>query len=135
MTRSTFLNLLVIIVAVAFAAVVAVPAQETINDYGDPRNPEVLARLIADAPESFVLIDVRSAAEYQSGHIPGARNIDYREIETAMSDIDRMTHVVVYCQTGNRSGEAERTLRRLSFTRVFDFGGIGRWPDALQQEQ
>ena len=133
MTRSIFLNLLVIAVVVAFAAVVAVPAQETIGGYGDPRDPSVLARLTEEARDVFTLLDVRTPAEFAQGHIPGAVNIDYRNLDSAMAEADRTRPVVLYCRTGSRSAQAERTLRAMGFTQVFDFGGLNRWPGQLHR--
>ncbi|TVR66959.1 MAG: rhodanese-like domain-containing protein [Spirochaetaceae bacterium] len=131
MNRSVFLNLLVITVAVAFAAIVAVPAQETIGRYGDPRDPSVLERLLEEVRDDFLLVDVRTGMEFAQGHIPGAIQIDYRVIADALAEADRSRPVVVYCRTGNRSSEAERTLRTMGFSEVYDFGGINRWPGAL----
>lgn len=133
MNRSVFLNLLVITVAIAVAAVVAVPAQESLGRYGDPRDPAVLERLLEEANADFLLIDVRTDAEYSQGHIPGSMQIDYRVIADAMAEVDRTQPVVVYCRTGNRSAHAERTLRTMGFTEVYDFGGINRWRGELQR--
>ena len=131
MTRSIFLNLLVIAVVVAFAAIVAVPAQEAIDRFGDPRDPQVLSRLLEEAPEEILLVDVRTDQEFARGHIPGAINIDYRVIAEAMAEVDRSQPVVLYCRSGNRSSQAEQTLRRLGFTSIHDFGAINRWAEPL----
>lgn len=131
MARSLFLNFLVIALAVALAAVVAVPAQETIGGYGDPRDPAVLEQLLEEASQAFILVDVRTEQEFAQGHIPGALNYDYRIIAHALKDTDPAQPVVVYCRSGNRSGQAERTLRAMGFTQVFDFGAVSRWPGAL----
>lgn len=133
MNRSILLNLLVIAVVVAFAAIVAVPAQETLSEYGDPRDPDVLERLIEDARSDFDLIDVRTGAEFSDGHIPTALNIDYRLIGDQRAEGDRTHPVVVYCRTGNRSAQAARTLREMGYTQVYDFGGIHRWSGTLEQ--
>jgi rhodanese-related sulfurtransferase len=102
------------------------PADEIVSGYGDARDPEVLARLIEEARDEFLLIDVRSPGEYAAGHIPTAENTDYRVIGDRMADGDRDVPVVVYCRSGNRSGRAARTLSRLGYT-IVDFGGISRW--------
>ncbi len=130
MTRSTFLNLLVIGVAVAVAAVAAVPT-ERITEHGDPRDPEVLARLVEEAHEDFLLLDVRTAAEFSTGHIPRAVNIDYRVIQSALAETDRTRPVVLYCRTGNRSAQAAEILRAMEFSQVYDFGAVDRWPGPL----
>ena len=65
-----------------------------------------------------VVIDVRESEEFDQGHIPGALHVprSYLEsrIENAVSDRD--AHVVLYCQSGNRSAYAARTLIATSAT-------------------
>jgi rhodanese-related sulfurtransferase len=112
--------------AAMFFSVAVASADEIVSGYGDARDPEVLARLIEQARDEFLLIDVRSPGEYAAGHIPTAENIDYRVIGDRMADGDRDVPVVVYCRSGNRSGRAARTLSRLGYT-IVDFGGISRW--------
>jgi rhodanese-related sulfurtransferase len=112
--------------AAMFFSVAVASADEIVSGYGDARDPEVLARLIEEARDEFLLIDVRSPGEYAAGHIPTAENTDYRVIGDRMADGDRDVPVVVYCRSGNRSGRAARTLSRLGYT-IVDFGGISRW--------
>jgi phage shock protein E len=131
MNKSVLLNMVVIAVIIAFAAIVAVPADETILSYGHPRDPDVLMRLIEEARADFDFIDVRTAAEFRSGHIPTATNIDHREIESAMAAGDTSRPVVVYCQSGNRSAQAVAVLNELGYTQVYDFGAVHRWPESL----
>jgi rhodanese-related sulfurtransferase len=95
----------------------------------EPRDTASLEALIAagESGADYVLIDVRTPEEYAGGHIPTAINIDYREIGDALSGMDRDQPIVLYCRSGNRSGRAERTLQRMGFTDVVDFGGIIHW--------
>lgn len=106
-------------------------AAQTTIDY---RDPAVLARELEQAPERFVLIDVRTAEEYRDGHIPGAINIHFRQIGQEMANEDRAQVVVVYCTRGRRSGIAAIRLRSMGYRNVHDFGGIGRWSGPLVQE-
>lgn len=101
-------------------------------DVSRATDPAVLDRLISESRDTFQLIDVRTPLEFRSGHIPTAINIDHREVGSAMADGDRTVPVVVYCRTGNRSGIAAVTLRALGYT-VVDFGGINRWPGAIER--
>ena len=95
----------------------------------EPRNTASLEALIAagESGEDYVLIDVRTPREYADGHLPTAINIDHREIADGLAEMDRDQPIVLYCRTGNRSGRADRTLRRMGFTNVVDFGGIIHW--------
>mgnify|MGYP000107868409 CR=1 FL=1 len=88
--------------------------------------------LAIDSADVIVfLVDTRTAQEYASGHIPGAINIDYREIGISPPTDDTDALVIVYCRSGNRSGTAARTLAGLGYTRVLDWGGVIRWPYSL----
>ena len=49
------------------------------------------------------LIDVRSAAEYAAGHVPGALNVPMDQIESRLDDLAADTEVILVCQSGNRA--------------------------------
>jgi rhodanese-related sulfurtransferase len=94
--------------------------------------PEGLAKLISTGSEEYLLLDVRTEAEYRSGHIPTAENIDYRDLNgnPALPE-DKEALIILYCRSGNRSGIADRTLRRMGYSNLYDFGGISRWSGPL----
>ncbi|PJF47861.1 MAG: hypothetical protein CUN48_06370 [Candidatus Thermofonsia Clade 3 bacterium] len=81
----------------------------------------------ADAHRPHVLIDVRTAEEFKSGHIPGAINIDVQVLAQRLQDIPRDRAVVLYCRSGNRSSYAAHILQRAGYAEVYDLGGIGDW--------
>jgi hydroxyacylglutathione hydrolase len=68
--------------------------------------------------EGQVLIDVRSTAEWQAGHISNAMHAPLASVIDEVRELDRDTPVVVYCQAGARSGVAATALRRIGFTHV-----------------
>lgn len=81
-----------------------------------------------------ILIDVRSASEYASGHIDGAINIDVNsilnlkgELEYNNRNIAKTTVVILYCRSGNRSLQAANKLIELGYTNVYDLGSIDNW--------
>ncbi len=82
-----------------------------------------------------VVIDVRTASEYASGHLEGAVNIDFQSPEFAsqISELDEELDYVVYCQSGNRSAQAvaEMTDEGLS---VQDAGGVDQAAQATDLE-
>ena len=82
-----------------------------------------------------VVIDVRTASEYASGHLEGAVNIDFQSPEFAsrISDLDEELDYIVYCQSGNRSARAvaEMTDEGLS---VQDAGGVDQAAQATDLE-
>ncbi|MFN3706008.1 MAG: rhodanese-like domain-containing protein [Thermoflexales bacterium] len=74
-----------------------------------------------------VLVDVRTPAEFRTGHIPGARNIDVQVIDRHLDKLPSDKPIVLYCRSGNRSSIAASILQRAGFTEVYDLGGIGEW--------
>ena len=81
------------------------------------------------APGTIVL-DVRTPAEYASGHLPAAQNIDIEapDFATRVAALDKTAAYAVYCRSGNRSGTALQQMSAAGFTHVYDLaGGIGAW--------
>jgi rhodanese-related sulfurtransferase len=89
------------------------------------------AKKITDS--SVVLLDVRTPAEFASGHIAGATNIDF-ESGTFASDIqkiDKSKSYAVYCRSGNRSAQATAIMAKDGFKSIFNLdGGINNWLSA-----
>ena len=93
-------------------------------------SPE-LAKEMIDSDEPLIILDVRTEAEYQAGHIAGALLLPNEEIEKTtqpieLPDLDAV--ILVYCRSGNRSAQAARKLGALGYVNVYDFGGIIDWP-------
>lgn len=67
-----------------------------------------------------LLLDVRTVGEFKHGHIPGAVNIDIRQLERALPRLSdyRYNEVVVYCETGARARSAIPMLKEAGFTRL-----------------
>ncbi len=86
--------------------------------------------------EGVVVVDVRTAAEYEAGHIRNAVLIPNETITTDENPSqlpDKQQRILVYCRSGNRSAQAARKLVSLGYTEVYDFGGINTWPYELVQ--
>jgi rhodanese-related sulfurtransferase len=74
------------------------------------------------------LVDVRSPAEFSSGHIQGALNIPVEEVRNRAGKVLRPDQpVVVYCLSGARSAMAARQLKEAGFQRVHDLGPMSAW--------
>ena len=69
-------------------------------------------------------IDVRTIDEYKAGHLEGAINIPYDEIEQKITAVaaDKATDIQLYCRSGRRSGIALETLRSLGYSKVTNAG-------------
>ncbi len=75
----------------------------------------------------ITLYDVRTAEEYAAGHIPGAVNIPYDVIGKEILIKDKDSLIVVYCRSGNRSGQAKMTLEGIGYKNITNFGAVGNW--------
>lgn len=88
------------------------------------------AKELMDTEDDYVILDARTQAEYDEGHIPGAILIPHDTVMTAAEDAlpDKDQLILVYCRSGNRSKQASQTLVDLGYTNVVEFGGINSWP-------
>ncbi|MGH7443129.1 MAG: rhodanese-like domain-containing protein, partial [bacterium] len=75
--------------------------------------------------------DVRSKAEFRTGHLAGAVNIPLWNLSGALNQLDKSQPLVVYCRSGHRSALALRTLRSAGFPKAKHLaGGTGAWSRA-----
>ena len=91
-------------------------------------------QMIEDNKDALIL-DVRTAAEYESGHIPNAVNLSNEDIQAGKVDSlkDKSQLIMVYCRSGNRSCQAAQKLAELGYTNVVDFGGIQSWQGDIEK--
>ena len=80
----------------------------------------------AGLPQGTVVIDVRTPAEYASGHLEGATNIDVQATTFAskIAKLDKSTPYFVYCHSGNRAGQAITAMKAVGLTNLTNGGGI-----------
>lgn len=94
------------------------------------------AKKMMEADDGHVIVDVRRADEYASGHIPGAILVPNESIGTEkpaeLPDLDQI--ILVYCRSGNRSAQAAKKLADLGYKNVYDFGGIMSWTGDIVKE-
>jgi rhodanese-related sulfurtransferase len=92
-----------------------------------PKFAEKIAEL------DVVVLDVRTPAEFNSGHIPNAINIDiYSDYFRAdISALDKSKSYAVYCRSGKRSVDASSEMDLTGFESTFNLtGGIIEWVDS-----
>jgi rhodanese-related sulfurtransferase len=75
--------------------------------------------------QGALLLDVRTPAEFSSGHLPGAINVPVSELPAKAGKL-KPGRVVVYCASGARSAMARSILKARGFE-AFNLGGMHRW--------
>lgn len=97
-----------------------------------PRRVSDAELAAALAPGSGIRVwDVRTPAEFAEGHIPGAENHPLQTLQASLAGLDPSTPVILYCRSGNRSGQAWDLMVREGFSSVSDYGAVGRWSGPL----
>lgn len=78
--------------------------------------------------ETIQVVDVRGAAEWSAGHLPGVANIPLGALADRLSELARDRPVVLHCQGGGRSAIGASILQANGFEQVFNLsGGFGEW--------
>lgn len=89
-----------------------------------------------EVPENIIIIDNRTKAEYDIGHLEGAILIPHNEIQTTILDIvpDKDTPIALYCKSGKKSGKALKYLQALGYNNATNYGGINEAKDKLNRK-
>ncbi len=80
--------------------------------------------------KEVVVLDARTQQEYLAGHLDNALNIDFlaHSIDVSLEKLDKNKTYIVYCQSGQRSGEMSKIMSRMGFASVYNMqGGIIQW--------
>ncbi len=91
------------------------------------------ATLLEGASDDLVILDVRTPEEFSEARIDGAVMIDFYDddFEAQLATLDPDATYLLYCRSGNRSGQTTEIMRTLGFTDVADVdGGILAWTSA-----
>ena len=76
----------------------------------------------------MVVIDARDPAQFAKGHIPGAINMDWRQVLAKRNAIPKNKSVLIYCNTGSLSAQAGFALRVAGWENVRILqGGMSEW--------
>lgn len=80
--------------------------------------------------EDAFLLDVRTAEEFQEGHINGATNIDIfsPNFQAEVEKLDKAKDIYIVCKSGGRSGSAANAMDAMGFDRTTNLdGGMMAW--------
>ena len=82
----------------------------------------------------YVIVDVRTESEYAEGHVPGAMLIPLDTISgSEVAELPNKDQLIMlYCRSGNRSGQAAGIMEGMGYTTIVDFGGIIDWPGEIE---
>ena len=90
-----------------------------------------VTEITADQTKEMIeveIIDVRQPAEYERGHVTGAKHIPLSTLADNIDNLDVSKTIVTYCQRGVRSKSAAALLKRMGFNNIFSMkGGIEAW--------
>lgn len=122
--------------AIALAAVLSFAGLSACSASPDAANEVTVTDVsVADSADvlaepGITVIDVRTAAEYASGHLAGAVNIDVSDdgFDAKVGELAKDGTYLVYCHSGNRSAAAADRMADLGFTTIYNLtGGVTDW--------
>lgn len=73
--------------------------------------------------QGAMIIDVRTPAEFSSGHIKGSVNIPLQELSKRAQKLKKEKVIITCCASGMRSASAKGVLKSMGFTEVYNGGG------------
>lgn len=106
----------------AFTLVFTVASHSAAPHSEDTITSEVISAIAHHA----LIVDVRTPEEFDAGHYPGAINIPHEKILDGVSQLGvaKEASVILYCRSGNRSGQAEQALQNNGFAQAKNAGGL-----------
>ena len=129
MRKLLFVILILLIVAVVFSFF----KKKILFTAHDLQPKQALELILNNQTNSnFVIIDVRTEKEFNSGYINGAINIDWESNKNDLLSINKNDELLLYCQSGRRSKLAQTFLIENGFKSVSNInGGLIKWNKAI----
>jgi rhodanese-related sulfurtransferase len=127
-----FLPMLVMLVLAGNVNAADNPAVEALQEYLEfaeyGEGAITSAQLDSLGPQELLFIDTRAADDYAAGGIPGAVNIEWREVLSRREEIPMEKSVVLYCDTGLLSSRAQLALKLAGYDNAkVLLGGYQAW--------
>ncbi len=83
--------------------------------------------------DGAVLVDVRTPEEFSAGSVPDALNIPLSEIANHVDELNKKDKIIVFCRSGNRSGQAKSILNNNGVDQVINGGSWTTVNEAYQE--
>ncbi|HDR7634715.1 TPA: rhodanese-like domain-containing protein [Bacillus mycoides] len=116
---NTILSTLFIVIAVWFVISRFLPVKGVQNINGK----ELKSIVGKQGKQGKQFIDVRTVGEYRGNHMKGFQNIPLNELASRANQLDKNKEIIVICQSGMRSKQAAKVLKKLGFQRVINVSG------------
>jgi rhodanese-related sulfurtransferase len=106
-----------------------VKAMEDYLEFVDYMGGTIFPRQIArEEWKNFYVIDARDAEQYAKEHIPGAVNIDWRQVLARRAELPKDKSILLYCNSGTLSAQAAFALKLAAVENVLVLqGGLSQW--------
>ena len=124
------------IILLMFAIMFFAGCSEEVSKVGYKQITTEEAIIMMAEESDYIILDVRTPEEYESGHIKDAINIPNEIIgDKEIAELpDKEQLIMIYCRSGNRSKQASEKLVELGYTNVVEFGGINTWTEEIVKE-
>jgi rhodanese-related sulfurtransferase len=121
-----------IILAVTFLAFILLPPSAQSDQQFTAVSPREASALIEknEGNSDFVILDIRTPGEYQSGHIENSIMIDFysKTFAEEVNRLDKGKTYLIHCRSGNRSTRSMELFKKLQFQKIFHLSsGINGW--------
>lgn len=129
------LTLAFLLALFAWAPALAQPTSAQIDDlvsffeFSDDAGGMLLPRQVTpELRSSFIFVDVRPRAQYAKARIPGARQMDWKEVLKRRNEFPKDKTVVFYCNSGAHSSQVSFAMRYAGWERALVLvGGFDAW--------
>lgn len=99
-------------------------------------SPAKAARILKK--QNVEVLDVRTKAEVEAGHLPNAKNLDFKseEFSASINTLAKDKPYLIYCRSGVRSAKAAELMKSMGFTTVYEIeGGITAYQQHKQKQK
>lgn len=133
---SVLVSVIIVLLLITFACTTR-NQQAGVNEGGTYQkiSAQGAQELLQERPDALI-IDVRTEAEYLSGHIGGSLLLPNEQISSSQRPPELPNlevPIILYCRSGNRSNQAAQKLLKLGYQEIYDLGALSNWKEPLER--